>query len=139
MVKKVFTTNCMDKSLSEKKQENKVLGNTGEQIAVQFLQSHGYLILETNFRWGQAEADIVCKKGGELIFAEVKTRSSSKFGEPEMAVTKVKQQQYKRLAEGYLEKNRVTNMDIRFDIISIVMKQPEPEIFHIQDAFFPFN
>lgn len=117
---------------------NKQIGDAGENIAVSFLKTHGYVILEQNWRYGQAEADIICRTQHELIFVEVKTRGTDKYGYPEQAVTKQKQRQYMRLAEGYIQKHKMS-IDIRFDIISIVNKSPEPEVFHIKDAFFPYN
>jgi len=117
---------------------NVELGKKGESIAITFLESNGYVILEKNWRFGQAEADVICKKGKELIFVEVKTRGTDKFGYPEKAVTKQKQSQYRYLAEAYIQKNKI-NMDIRFDIIAIVTKVPEPEVVHIKDAFYPSN
>jgi putative endonuclease len=123
----------MENNLSTKQ-----IGDAGENVAVKFLESHGYIILETNWRYGQAEVDIIAKDKTDLVFAEVKTRASNKYGEPEMAVTKVKQRQYQRLAEGYIQKYKL-NMDVRFDIIAITNKIPEPEIYHIKDAFYPYN
>ena len=117
---------------------NQALGKQGESLAVSFLERNGYTILETNWRYGQSEADIICKKNGELVFVEVKTRGTDKFGYPERAVTKQKQRQYQFLAEGYIQKHKL-NMDVRFDIVSIVQQVPEPEVFHIKDAFYPTN
>ena len=117
---------------------NREIGMAGENAAAEFLKAKGYIILETNWRYGQNEVDIIAKDKTDLVFVEVKTRSSSKFGEPEMAVNKTKQKMYQRLATGYIEKNHI-NMDVRFDIIAIVNKVPEPEIFHIKDAFDPYN
>ncbi len=125
----------MDNSTTTNNQE---VGKQGESLAVTFLEQNGYTILETNWRFGQSEADIICKKKGELVFVEVKTRGTDKFGYPERAVTKQKQRQYQFLAEGYIQKNKLT-MDVRFDIISIVHHFPEPEIVHIKDAFYPTN
>ncbi len=117
---------------------NREIGAAGEDAAVQYLKSKGFVILETNWRFGQAEVDIIAKDKTDLVFVEVKTRSSNKFGEPEMAVNKAKQRMYQRLATGYIEKKNL-NMDVRFDIIAIVNKILEPEIFHIKDAFYPYN
>ncbi len=119
-------------------QHNREIGAAGENAAVDYLKTKGFIILETNWRFGQNEVDIIAKDKTDLVFVEVKTRSSNKFGEPEMAVNKTKQKMYQRLATGYIEKHHI-NMDVRFDIIAIVNKIPEPEIFHIKDAFYPYN
>lgn len=114
----------------------KEIGNAGEDAALNYLKNLGYTILETNWRLGQNEVDIIAKDKSDLVFIEVKTRASNKYGEPELAVNKAKQRTYMFLAEGYIAKFKISS-DIRFDIIAIVNKMPEPEIHHIKDAFYP--
>ncbi|TSC53980.1 MAG: putative endonuclease, partial [Microgenomates group bacterium LiPW_16] len=63
------------------------LGKRGEELAVRYLQSHGYRILTRNFRSKFGEIDIIGLDGKILVFIEVKTRWSKKFGPPEEAVT----------------------------------------------------
>ena len=64
------------------------LGQQGEQIAVQYLKAHGYKILERNYRCRVGEVDIIAEDQGDLVFVEVKARSSKVFGNPAEAVTK---------------------------------------------------
>jgi putative endonuclease len=112
------------------------LGQSGEMQAREYLTGQGYKILSTNWTFEKAEVDIIAEKEGEVIFAEVKTRRTAFFGYPEVSVDKRKQMHLQRAAEAYLlEKN--LSCSIRFDIISIV--QEPAEIFHIEDAFFPFD
>ena len=59
------------------------LGKKGELIAFMFLQKEGFCILKTNWRYQKAEVDIIAQKDGFLVFVEVKTRGSKKFGNPE--------------------------------------------------------
>ena len=74
-----------------------------------------------------------------LIFIEVKTRSTAKYGYPERAVNKAKQQQYIRVAKGYIEKEK-WKLDVRFDVISIIkLGEQRFELEHIKDAFFPYS
>jgi putative endonuclease len=117
---------------------NKETGAQGENLAVDYLRNNGYVILDTNWRYGQNEIDIIAKHLTDLVFVEVKTRASNKYGEPEVAVTKAKQRTYQRLAEAYITIKKIS-MDIRFDIIAIVNKPGNTEIFHIKDAFYPMN
>lgn len=63
------------------------LGKRGEELAVRYLRSHGYRILTRNFRSKFGEIDIIGLDGKTLVFIEVKTRWSKKFGPPEEAVT----------------------------------------------------
>ena len=135
MRKKTSTTNCTDNS----KQKNKITGNWVEQIAADHLVSNNFSIVHRNWKWGNAEVDIIAQQKQFLIFIEVKTRSSSKFGFPERAVNKAKQQQYVQLAKAYIEKEK-WNLDVRFDIISIIKISDQTfELEHIKDAFFPYN
>ena len=67
------------------------------------LQRDGFTILETNWRFQKAEVDIIAQKDGFLIFIEVKTRGSKKFGNPSDSIDKKKISLYKDAVEGYLE------------------------------------
>ena len=66
------------------------LGKEGELIAFMVLQRDGFTILETNWRFQKAKIDIIARKDGFLIFTEVKTRGSKKFGKPSDAIDKKK-------------------------------------------------
>ncbi len=99
----------------------KVLGESGEKQACDFLIRRGYKIFENNFRHKHFEIDIIAldEKEDEVVFVEVKTRSKKGFGETEAQVS---QQQLARIgvaAEVYLEKKRL-NKCFRFDIINIL-------------------
>ena len=110
------------------------LGKEGELIALMFLQKEGFCILKTNWRYQKAEVDIIAQKDGFLVFVEVKTRSSKKFGHPEEAIEKKKVALYEDAAEGYLEQYP-SEVEIRFDVISIVIAKDGPQIEYFPDAF----
>ena len=114
------------------------LGVKGEIIACEYLQHKGFTILEINWRFAHAEIDIIAKQNQTIVFVEVKTRSSEYFGFPETAVDAAKQKNMAMAAEEYLEQQSIET-DVRFDVISIVMKNNEPDIHHIEDAFFPYD
>lgn len=116
--------------------EHNDLGKIGEELAVNYLIGKGYEILERNWRNKHKEIDIVAKDGGTLVIVEVKTRQSDGFGEPDMAVTRQKQRCLVYAANAYVFSKRL-DLDIRFDIISIVFNQGNPKIDHIEDAFLP--
>ena len=113
------------------------LGVKGEKIAQSYLKNNNYLILETNWRHGRAEIDIICKKEGILVFVEVKTRTSDYFGKPEEFVTKKKERLMFHAANEYME--LVNHLwEIRFDIISILIDNSgNVDLNHFEDAFFP--
>ena len=110
------------------------LGKDGELIAFMILKRDGYNILQTNWKYQKAEVDIIAKKDGFLIFIEVKTRSSKKFGRPTDAIDKKKIALYKDAVEGYLEQYPSED-EIRFDVISIIIGKDETQIEHIPNAF----
>lgn len=114
--------------------EHNDTGSKGEQLASTFLKNKGYSVLETNWRFKNLEADIIAKIDQTIIIAEVKTRKSNYFGEPEEFVDKQKQKNLRKTANEYIERNNL-DMEVRFDIISIVMGNNQMKINHIEDAF----
>jgi putative endonuclease len=116
-------------------QHNK-LGIKGEDIAVQFLNGLGYTILNRNWRHEKDEIDIIALDGEFLVIAEVKTRSTAYFGEPEEAVGKRKQQYLIRATAAYIAENEL-HYEVRYDIISIVIENNRERIRHIKEAFYP--
>ena len=109
-----------------------ISGMLGEQRAEEFLKGQGYKILNRNFRYGRHEIDIIARKGGILVFIEVKLRSSLKFGYPEEFVRPTQISSIRLAASRYLEETKWTN-DIRFDIIGISASLGE--LTHFEDAF----
>ena len=97
---------------------NKMQGRLGEDAAAEYLKSNGYKILKCNYRNKMGEIDIIARKGEDLIFAEVKTRSSAEFGTPAQAVTYYKKQRIINSARWYIMENP-TELNIRFDIIEV--------------------
>ena len=110
------------------------LGKLGEDLAVDYLTNKGYQILERNWRSGHKEIDIIALNDDLLVIVEVKTRKSDEFGDPDIAVGKLKQQMLIWAADAYVRYKNL-DVDVRFDIISIVISDGEPEIEHIEDAF----
>lgn len=112
------------------------IGTNGEQLATIFLKNKGYLILETNWRAGKKEIDIIAENSDSIVFVEVKTRSNFNYGFPEEAVTDAKKKLLKLAAEEYFEQKQ-PDKSPRFDIISILQKgKNTQEIIHLEDAFY---
>lgn len=99
---------------------NILLGRYGEDKAEEFLKKNGYRIIERNFKTKFGEIDIIAKNKRELVFIEVKTRSSTKFGYPEESVDNKKFNRIKRCAEIYLLKIGKKELPVRFEILSIL-------------------
>ncbi len=117
--------------------EHNIIGQKGEALAVAYLRSKDYTILETNWRHKRAEVDIIAKDGQVLVFLEVKTRTSDYFGQPEEAITPKKQSLIADAAAVYMGLIG-HNWEIRFDYISILYKdQDNFKLRHFRDTFFP--
>lgn len=111
-------------------------GKFGEELAVNYLVGKGYQILERNWHNIHKEIDIIAKDGKFLVIVEVKARQTDEYGNPDIAVTKKKQRMLIAAANAYIF-NKSLDVETRFDIISIVFKDGEPIIEHIEDAFLP--
>ncbi len=114
----------------------KSFGEKGEEIAVKYLKKLGYEIVARNYRFGHGEIDIIAKDKDTLVFIEVKTRENLNFGPPELAVTKRKQQQIKKISEAYLYEHNFSDTESRIDVIAILLERNgKPKINHIINAF----
>jgi putative endonuclease len=116
--------------------EDHKTGAEGEDAAVNHLRSLGYHVLETNWRFGQEEIDIIARNKDFIVIVEVKTRSSNAFGEPEAFVNRQKQKHLIKAAGAYLEKNGL-DLEVRFDIASVMKAGNSYKVKLIQNAFYP--
>ena len=113
------------------------VGNRGEDAACRYLEGKGYLILDRNYRAERYEIDIVAQKDDTVIFCEVKTARTKKFGE---AVTWVTPEKIRRIADAAQEYISARFMEeppckFRFDVIGIEIDGDEARINHIENAF----
>ncbi len=105
----------------------KNLGKTGEDLALDYLKSHGYFVLEKNFTSKFGEIDIIAKKEHSLYFIEVKTRSNTNFGEPYEAVNKRKIYHIKKAAQYYLLKNNYNDYKLKVAVFSILIEREKTD------------
>lgn len=117
------------------KTNRRQLGEAGEDLAVAALKDRGYNILEANYTVPLGEIDLIARHRQFLVFVEVKTRRSLKFGAPQEAVSPAKQARLKRLADYYLKQKRLTGTPVRFDVVAITLGGDAPQVEIIQDAF----
>lgn len=119
------------------KTELRQLGDSGEELAAEDYERRGYEILARQYAVrGVGEADIVCRRGGELVFVEVKTRRTRRFGAPEDAVTEVKRRRLRRVAQDYIARSGCgESCRIRFDVAAITKNNEQIEINVIENAF----
>jgi putative endonuclease len=113
------------------------VGTKGEHLAVRFLKKSGYKILQRNYTCRSGEIDIVCYDRGTIVFVEVKTRHSDTYGPPELSVTEAKKSQIIKVATYYIAKKKIHDIDLRFDVVSILYSPIEknPKITLFKNAF----
>ena len=116
--------------------KRKDFGKEGEDIAVDFLLSKGYEIIERNWRFGKKEIDIIAIYDKSLVIVEVKTREDKRLERPGDLVSPQKSRYIIDAAEAYIKNNNIT-LETRFDVILIYPALLDPEIEHIERAFFP--
>lgn len=116
------------------KNHNSSVGRMGEAAAEQYLLDHGYCVLARRFRVARGEIDLIVEKDDTIVFVEVKTRNSQRFGRASEAVTFRKQQTMTAVAQQYLMDNNRLNDNVRFDVIEVYPR--ENRIHHIPDVFF---
>jgi putative endonuclease len=99
---------------------NKVLGAFGEDIACSYLQQQGYRILERNFSCKAGELDIIAFDGETIAFIEVKSRTSTGYGNPAEAVSYYKQNRIVKAALFFMTKHKIFDYMCRFDVIEVL-------------------
>jgi len=111
-------------------------GLHGERVAIGYLRSTGWRILDHRFRMGRLEVDLVARKGHLVAFFEVKTRRTSAFGNPLQAVTWAKRREIVRVARAWVDRHGRPDDAYRFDVIGVTMS-PTGRIGleHVEDAF----
>jgi putative endonuclease len=115
--------------------EKKELGKKGEAVAVRFLKKEGYRIIEKNYICKMGEMDIIAREKDTLAFIEVKTRTTTEFGPPQLAVNSSKQRKLSKVALNYLKEKRLEEVKARFDVVAILLCQKGEAIELIKDAF----
>ncbi len=123
--------------MSKTKKPTKEVGDKGEEIAVSFLKSKGYKILNRNWRSGKLEIDIVAQTKDLIVFVEVKTRARKDFDLPSELFTLGQQKRIVSASHDYIISNDI-DLEARFDLIIIILDNPNSEqINHIEEAFYP--
>ncbi|GAA4713021.1 YraN family protein [Brevibacillus fulvus] len=113
----------------------KQLGRWGEDLAAAFLLRQNYRIIARNVQTRRGEIDIVAEDGQMIVFVEVRTRSSQRFGTPAESITWRKRQKLRELALQYLQAANESAKTFRFDVITVLIEGGEPRIKHFPHAF----
>ena len=110
-------------------------GASSESLAAWYLKKSGYKILEHNYRTPLGEIDIIAKEKKTIVFVEVKSRRSIRYGNPKWAVTPRKQRKISMVALQYLKSTRQMAERARFDVVTVISNRDEPQIELVKNAF----
>jgi putative endonuclease len=99
--------------------DRRTLGSYGEKAAEGYLLDQGYTILDRNWRCEHGEVDIIAQREQTVVFVEVRTRSSSRYGTPEESITRYKAERLVLTMQMYLEDHALHHENWRIDLIAI--------------------
>ena len=99
--------------------DRRTLGDWGEERALRYLSDQGYQLLTRNWRTREGEIDLVMKQDLTIVFIEVKTRKTDRFGSPEESITRGKQKRLRKTCLAYLQENEYEDRDWRIDVVAI--------------------
>jgi putative endonuclease len=121
--------------MTEKMHKQRI-GKWGEEIAVRFLEGKGLSLVARNVHTEYGEIDLIMLDHMDLVFIEVKTRTTASFGMPEDAISSVKREHMIHSAEAYLQTHIALPDTWRIDVIAIRGKpsSTDPEITWFQNA-----
>ncbi len=112
---------------------NQLIGKWGEEQALKYVETHGYSVLFKNWKSAHGELDLICLRNDMLVFVEVKTRSTTNFGWPEEAVTKLKQEHLVNSAMAFLDEHtHYLNSPWQIDVIAILVDPKNWNNFHLK-------
>ncbi len=120
--------------------EHNIIGQIGEELAAKIMRKKGFRVVDTNWKFGHLEMDVIAVSKKEIAFVEVKTRTSSFGGKrPEEFVDELKRRRMAAAANAYIKFNQI-ELTPRFDIIGITMDATThevKEVTHLADVFLP--
>jgi putative endonuclease len=112
------------------------IGNAAESLACDYLQQHGLVLLERNYRAPYGELDLIMSDQDHTVFVEVRYRRNHRFGSGADSVRTAKQDKLLKTALYYLQQHpKLAKRPVRFDVISISKMEGQPDINWIKDAF----
>ncbi|MCL2437672.1 MAG: YraN family protein [Coriobacteriia bacterium] len=118
-------------------QRMRQLGRRGEELACEFLVRNNMKIIDRNWRCSYGEADVIAMEGHTLVFCEIKTRRSLRYGNPAGAVTFKKRERYYKLINLYRSRSAIRHNSVRFDVISIFVDEDKrkAQLRYVRDAY----
>ena len=110
-------------------------GKLGEDIAVDYLKNEGYRIIERNYRCVFGEIDIVATDRNVIVFVEVRSRRSDRYGYPQESVGLNKKMKVSKIALNYLKEKQFQDCRARFDVVAVKILPEGSEVKLIKNAF----
>ena len=107
----------------------------GEEAACAYFRSLGFTVVDRNFRAPGGEIDVIVRRGRLVVFCEVKARTSTRYGAPAEAVDFRKAVRIRRCAAVWLKECCPARVDVRFDVLSVIVSSDNVHITHIPAAF----
>lgn len=113
------------------------IGNKGEQMACDFLETRGHHILDRNWRGGHLEIDIVSEAPDGVHFIEVKARTAPVLAPLDRQVPQVKQKRICAAAQRYLHVHRMNGKEVYFDVVSVTFEGVQTMVKYYPQAWIP--
>ncbi len=107
--------------MQQKLQSSATQGRNAEDLACDYLEGQGLVLIERNYRCRSGELDLVMKDGCAIVFVEVRSRRSNRYGTPAETVTRTKQKRLIRAAARYLLRHRI-DAPCRFDVVAVIFQ-----------------
>jgi putative endonuclease len=114
---------------------NRIVGTFGERVATLQLIGGGAVVLDRNWHCREGELDLVLRDADEVVFCEVKTRQSARFGPPAEAIVPDKAQRLRNLAVQWLATHRTGLHRVRFDVVGVVVRRGIARVEHLRQVF----
>jgi putative endonuclease len=111
------------------------VGREAEALVATKLASQGFAILGRNVRVGRLEIDVIARRGGLVVFCEVRARTNDRTAQPYESIDRAKIGRVRRAAAAWLEKSGLRGVGVRFDAASVVLDVPGGRIDYFEDAF----
>jgi putative endonuclease len=111
------------------------LGALGERVAARWLRARGWRVVAQRFRSGHRDVDLIVRRGGDVVFVEVKTRRGDGFGDPAAAVGWRKRRELTRSAQVWADRHGGPELAYRFDVVAILVTSAGVRIRHLENAF----
>ena len=115
--------------------QRRAVGAMGEDAAAAWYTARGYEVVDRNWRVREGEIDLVLRTGRTVVFCEVKTGSSDRFGVPVEAVTATKQRRLRTLAARWFAEHPTSRGEVRFDVASVTPAGASPTVTVVEAAF----